>query len=316
MSAVSAPETYEMRMVSRLGCAKARSSNQGQPGGILGVYRIGQSVAFLLPEGGVNGLPEDDGSPYQVHVTRMELSLASVVDRQAVGQREVESSGAARLEHQATTALQHLAGDPRRVVARQEQHRSGNVVRFANATERCLSDHAFDHFPRRDCGHVCFRQARGHRVDADTLRPKLHSQSRSDALHRGLRTRIRRGTRHRRLGNGRGDVDDRATILGKKGDRLTGGDQHALHVDSKGLLDCVVAEFDQRPQCPDPCVVDEDVQALELFDDKANRIGRCALLSDIRSDVANRTRKFSGELREGLCKRRLRSEAVKRAVEK
>ena len=91
-----------------------------------------------------------------------------------------------------------------------------------------------------------------------------------------------------------------APIDGKSGDGLTCGDQHALHVDGKGLLDGVVAEFGQRSQGADPGAVDEDVEALELFDDKVNRLGQCALFGDVRCDVANRIRGFGGELREGL----------------
>jgi len=45
------------------------------------------------------------------------------------------------LEHQATAALQHLAGDPRSVVACQEHHRSGDILGLAEATEWRLSNH-------------------------------------------------------------------------------------------------------------------------------------------------------------------------------
>ena len=45
-------------------------------------------------------------------------------------------------------------------------------------------------------------------------------------------------------------------------------------------------------------VVDEDVQAVELLDDKTNRLGRSAFLGDVCSDVANRVRVLAGELLE------------------
>ena len=54
--AVSAPRRGRDGNSHPSGRAKARSLNQGQPGGIPGVYRVGQSAAFLLPEGRVEGL--------------------------------------------------------------------------------------------------------------------------------------------------------------------------------------------------------------------------------------------------------------------
>ena len=54
--AVSAPRRGRDGNSHPSGRAKARSLNQGQPGGIPGVYRVGQSAALLLPEEGVNGV--------------------------------------------------------------------------------------------------------------------------------------------------------------------------------------------------------------------------------------------------------------------
>ena len=56
--------------------------------------------------------------------------------------------GVKPLEHQATAALQHLASDPRSVVACQEGHRFGDILGPAEATERRLSNHAVEHFLR------------------------------------------------------------------------------------------------------------------------------------------------------------------------
>ena len=61
------------------------------------------------------------------------------------------------LEHQATAALQHLASDPRSVVACQEGHRFGDILGLAEATERRLSNHTVEHFLRYAGTHVCFR---------------------------------------------------------------------------------------------------------------------------------------------------------------
>ena len=61
------------------------------------------------------------------------------------------------LEHQATAALQHLAGDPRSVVTCQERHGFGDILGPTEAPERRLSNHAIEHFLRYAGAHVCFR---------------------------------------------------------------------------------------------------------------------------------------------------------------
>jgi hypothetical protein len=84
------------------------------------------------------------------------------------------------------------------------------------------------------------------------------------------------------------------------GNCLTYGDQHASHIHPESLFEGGVVEFDQRRQSTQACVVDQDVKAIELLDDKTNGIGRCAFLSDICGDVANRVRVLAGELLERL----------------
>jgi hypothetical protein len=84
------------------------------------------------------------------------------------------------------------------------------------------------------------------------------------------------------------------------GNRLAYGDQHASHIHPESLFEGVVVEFDQRRQSAQARAVDQDVQAIELLDDKTNGIGGSAFLSDVCGDVANRVRVFAGELLERL----------------
>ena len=76
-------------------------------------------------------------------------------------------------------------------------------IRDHVATERRLSNHTVDHCLGYAGAHVRFRQARGDRVDTDTLRSEFHGQGRGNALDRCLRARIRSRTGHRCLGKGR-----------------------------------------------------------------------------------------------------------------
>ena len=84
------------------------------------------------------------------------------------------------------------------------------------------------------------------------------------------------------------------------GNRLAYGDQHASHIRPKSLFQGVVVKFDQRRQNAQSRAVDQDIQAIELLDDKTNGIGRSAFLGDVCGDVANRVRVFAGELFERL----------------
>jgi len=82
--------------------------------------------------------------------------------------------------------------------------------------------------------------------------------------------------------------------------RLARGDQETSYVDRESLFEGVVVELDQWRQRSHARVVDQDVQAVELLDDKTNRSGRSTFLGDVCGDVAHRVRVLAGELPERL----------------